>query len=85
MGQPQKNARKRFMIFLVLLVPESNISKVGQNWAITKGLHVTSKKMAAVKLITQQCIHHSEVLSINRSLSVTLLSAKYEVLAWIYK
>ena len=28
--------------------PESNISKVGQNWAITKGLNVTSKKMAAV-------------------------------------
>jgi len=34
--------------FLVLLGPESNISKVGQNLAITKGLNVTSKKMAAV-------------------------------------
>ena len=34
--------------FLVLLGPESNISKAGQNWAITKGLNVTSKKMAAV-------------------------------------
>ena len=34
--------------FLVLLGPESNTSKVGQNWAITKGLNVTSKKMAAV-------------------------------------
>jgi len=32
------------------LGPVSNISKVGQNWAITKGLHVTSKKMAAVIL-----------------------------------
>ena len=46
----KKIARKRFMIFLVLLGPESNISKVGQNWAITNGLNVTSKKMAAVIL-----------------------------------
>ena len=40
----KKIARKRFMIFFVLLGPESNISKVGQNWAITNGLNVTSKR-----------------------------------------
>ena len=31
----------------MLLGPENNISKVGQNWAITKGLTMTSKNKAA--------------------------------------
>ena len=48
-GTTSKKLQENVLLYsLILLGPESNISKVGQNWAITKGLNVTSKKMAAV-------------------------------------
>jgi len=55
----KKIARKRFMIFFVLLGPESNISKVGQNGAITNGLNLTSKIYGRRYLKNGQCFLRS--------------------------